>query len=227
MARKSKSSIETENGIFPVKLRELMEREPKTTQPQLAAALGIQRQTVSNYANGQSSPDWETLARIADFFGVSVDWLLGRTGTESPNADVQAVCHFTGLSENAVELLRLTKTVSRVINTLSEHDEGKPLDAPLYQFAAAYLKIEMEAVKAAAFAISEDREKRYIDASMKKEALELSVFRFSEVCRKLPDKYMSNQIISLIDGIARELEEKEFMKFLAEKQNGGNDNGKH
>ena len=48
----------------------------------------------------------EYLYCLADFYGVSVDYLLGRTDTRSPDADIKAVCEFTGLSEQAVTSLK-------------------------------------------------------------------------------------------------------------------------
>lgn len=49
----------------------------QTTMKQLGDAIHVERQTVSNYALGQSSPDWETLRTICEYFGVSADFLIG------------------------------------------------------------------------------------------------------------------------------------------------------
>lgn len=62
-------------------MRKLMEQRG-TTQNELADYLNKTRQAVSYYCDGSSSPDWETLVKIADFFDVSVDYLLGRTGDQ-------------------------------------------------------------------------------------------------------------------------------------------------
>ena len=48
-------------------------------QKQLAAHLHVSIGTISNYENGVHSPDLRTLSRIAEFFHVSVDYLLDRT----------------------------------------------------------------------------------------------------------------------------------------------------
>ena len=47
------------------------------TQKEIAAALGIAANTFNQYATGRREPDIDTLIRIADFFQVSVDCLLG------------------------------------------------------------------------------------------------------------------------------------------------------
>lgn len=54
------------------------------TQSDLATRIGVARTTYAMYEQGQREPDYETLQRLADFYEVSVDYLLGRT--ETPNA---------------------------------------------------------------------------------------------------------------------------------------------
>ncbi len=48
-------------------------------QKELAAYLNVSIGTVSNYEQGIHYPDLNTLCRIADFFNVTTDYLLGRT----------------------------------------------------------------------------------------------------------------------------------------------------
>lgn len=55
-------------------------RESKgLSQLQLALKLGLNQNTVSRYENGQREADYQTLIMFADFFGVSIDYLIGRT----------------------------------------------------------------------------------------------------------------------------------------------------
>lgn len=48
-------------------------------QPELAHRMNVSKQTVSNWENGNRTPDIETLSSLADLFDCSVDYLLGRT----------------------------------------------------------------------------------------------------------------------------------------------------
>lgn len=48
-------------------------------QKDVAAVLGIDRTTYVKYEKGQSEPSFDILAKLADYFGVSVDYLLGKT----------------------------------------------------------------------------------------------------------------------------------------------------
>ena len=46
-------------------------------QIDVAAAVGIDQRSLSNYETGKTNPDSETVIRLAAFFGVSCDYLLG------------------------------------------------------------------------------------------------------------------------------------------------------
>lgn len=47
------------------------------TQKQLADAIGVSQQSINKYENHNIEPDISTLIRIADYFSVSVDYLVG------------------------------------------------------------------------------------------------------------------------------------------------------
>jgi transcriptional regulator with XRE-family HTH domain len=68
---------------FPERLKELRYQK-KLTQEQLGAKVNVTKVSISGYENGNRTPDTETLQKLADFFEVSVDYLLGRT--DSPNS---------------------------------------------------------------------------------------------------------------------------------------------
>ena len=56
-----------------------LRKEKGYTQAHLAKMLGVARSTVSMWESSPQEPDNETLGKIADVFGVSTDYLLGRT----------------------------------------------------------------------------------------------------------------------------------------------------
>lgn len=47
------------------------------TQREVAKELNISKSTIASYETGRTEPDIETLGTLADFYNVSVDWLLG------------------------------------------------------------------------------------------------------------------------------------------------------
>ena len=63
--------------MFKHTLRDLR-REYRLTQSDLAKILGTSTSTVGNWETGLREPDFETLQRLADYFHVTTDYLLGR-----------------------------------------------------------------------------------------------------------------------------------------------------
>lgn len=57
----------------------LLRREKGLYQKDLAEYLHLSVSAISNYENGTNDPDLQTLCRIADYYGVTTDYLLGRT----------------------------------------------------------------------------------------------------------------------------------------------------
>lgn len=56
------------------------------TQLKMAMDLNMSQNTISRYENGEREPGLEELVRIADYFDVSIDYLLGRT--ENPKMNI-------------------------------------------------------------------------------------------------------------------------------------------
>ena len=50
------------------------------TQREVAKETGISHSTIANYETGRTEPDIENLGILADFYGVSTDWLIGTRG---------------------------------------------------------------------------------------------------------------------------------------------------
>jgi len=61
-----------------------LRKEMKMRQKDLAAHLNTSVSTVSNYENSVNAVDIETLNKLADFFDVTTDYLLGRTDYRCP-----------------------------------------------------------------------------------------------------------------------------------------------
>lgn len=59
----------------------------KISQQEIADIIGTKRSTVSMWELGASDPDTETLTKIADYFGVTTDYLLGREESTSASQD--------------------------------------------------------------------------------------------------------------------------------------------
>ena len=100
------SEKKMEFGEFLAKLR----KERGILQKELANYLNVTVATISNYEKGIHCPDLNTLVKLADFYGVSTDYLLQRT---KYNASMDMLNH----------RLSMDYTLSDLINTTLELDQ--------------------------------------------------------------------------------------------------------
>lgn len=66
------------------RLKELRDQR-HISQVFLGLELGMSQNTISRYETGAREADYETLISFADYFNVSVDYLLGRTDNPETN----------------------------------------------------------------------------------------------------------------------------------------------
>lgn len=69
--------------MFSIRLKKLR-TEKNITQKDLARYLGVSDRSVGYYETGQRTPPPDIIEKIADYFNVSVDYLLGRTDIRNP-----------------------------------------------------------------------------------------------------------------------------------------------
>lgn len=81
-----------------------LRQSQEISQVQLAQKLGVKKQSISNWENDNIIPSIEMLERIADYFAVSTDYLLGRE--VSSNTGICLV-DVTGLSKKQIEHINL------------------------------------------------------------------------------------------------------------------------
>lgn len=98
-------NVDQYNACLPTRLRELL-RERKITQSKLSTDVGILNQSISQYLDGSVTPPLEKLIRLADYFDVSIDYLLGRTEVASTNLTKKEICRITGLKTKSVDILK-------------------------------------------------------------------------------------------------------------------------
>ncbi|MGI6349914.1 MAG: helix-turn-helix domain-containing protein [Eubacteriales bacterium] len=68
---------------FSERLKSLRE-ERDLKQEDIAKKLNVDRSTVGKWESSPSRPDYDKLLILADYFGVSTDYLLGRTDIRTP-----------------------------------------------------------------------------------------------------------------------------------------------
>lgn len=110
-------------NIFAKRLGELI-KEHKLVHEDIAQAIDVTRQGVGKWVNGESVPDVLTVAKLAKFLGVSVDYLAGNSNIKSADVNIQSICEYTGLSEKCVKSIRgyLITPINAVLNNPSYED---------------------------------------------------------------------------------------------------------
>jgi transcriptional regulator with XRE-family HTH domain len=72
--------------MFPERLKALR-KEKKLSQENMGSLLGITRQAYGKYEKNESEPDIATINKLASFFKVSNDFLLGRSDDPTPKSN--------------------------------------------------------------------------------------------------------------------------------------------
>lgn len=87
--------------------------DAKLTQEQAAEALGISRQTISNWENEKSYPDIVSVLKMSDLYGVSLDYLLKGDSTMKNYLDY--IEESTNVVKSKVKLSKLILILSYLV----------------------------------------------------------------------------------------------------------------
>ena len=91
--------------MFPKQIKYLGQGRA-VSQVKLADKLGVKKQSISNWENDNIRPSVEMLEKIADFFDVSTDYLLGREEKGKGLGGVNTL-DVTGLSPLQIKHIQL------------------------------------------------------------------------------------------------------------------------
>lgn len=120
--------------MFAERLKKLR-TDKGLSQEDLAKVVGVKQQTIGGWETGRTEPDHQITCKLADFFGVTTDDLLGRKllkgqiiSTDHPDIEVTQL-----LKDNGVAKLKLAKDVTleelalgiKLAKALREEKQGK------------------------------------------------------------------------------------------------------
>lgn len=93
-------------------------REKKgISQKFVASKIGVNNSTLSGYESGYREPDGETLSRLADFYEVTTDYLLGRSDNY----------RLSGNTETLIKDIDLGLSIEEIMEKYNLKFEGDPL----------------------------------------------------------------------------------------------------
>ena len=144
MANTKNNSLDGLDKPFAKRLRTLID-ENGTSQAKLAKTVGVTRQAISSYTLGLTVPDIEKFEKIADFFDVSFDYLLGRSkNKKSENTDIGLI---TGLSDEAISQLSQNKDSASFTSVLNYLITEKKLMRYLANYFLGFVFREVQKTK--------------------------------------------------------------------------------
>jgi transcriptional regulator with XRE-family HTH domain len=110
---------------FSERLKQLRTNK-ELTQRELAKLLNLSNGSIAMYETGKREPDFNILEKIADFFNVSVDYLLGRETPERPKDNVSdRISELPDEQRRIIEALLCTWEATKGKNEISITHEGR------------------------------------------------------------------------------------------------------
>ena len=89
--------------MFSIRLKELREKN-NLSQQAFAIKMNISQSTIGMWESGKREPNFSTIQKLADYFNVSVDYLLGRT--EEITATNETISELNIKEEEILEIFR-------------------------------------------------------------------------------------------------------------------------
>lgn len=101
-------------------LKQLRTKQGLTSE-ELCSKIGIKGGSYRNYERNDRKPDYDTLVKLADFYGVSTDYLLGRPDAKPPEEPLDEFARKEHLKS-------LEKVFMKKYLALTEEQRDKVLD---------------------------------------------------------------------------------------------------
>lgn len=132
-------------STFSVRLKELR-KERRLTQKQLAQILFVDDTSISKYENGKNGPENVILQQMADYFNVSIDYLLGRTDNRNSSNNEGWTPTLTNKDNLDIE-----KALNRTLESLESQEglmlSGSPVDEDDWELLKAAIQNGLEYAK--------------------------------------------------------------------------------
>ena len=172
------------NDNFP-RILTLLRKENGVTQKQAAAALGVSQALLSHYENGIRECGLDFVVRAAEYYGVSCDYLLGRTPTPSGPKNDAGGASAGGKHDSLLGAVRMLLTMAERIGCerLTQEVEGY-LTASVYRLFRKLYRIHPRN-ESGFFTIPEPRAELKARCRIEETAAETEILVKDSCCEKL------------------------------------------
>ena len=130
------SEVENKNQQLINNIRTLMKQHGEMTESKLAKEINLPQPTVNRLLSGAiADPKISTLTLIANFFKISIDWLLGRNTAHVKEFKEDEQCNelnASDISNRHLKKIQLTKREREVLVYLSSGYTAKQIARTLY-----------------------------------------------------------------------------------------------
>lgn len=129
-------------SIFSKNLR-LLRQENQLTQTTASAALGISQALLSHYENDMREPGLAFINRVCDYYHVSADYLLGRTGVREPVSEEAAPAaeNAEGSVKSSARSSAVCDSTAILFDLLEQLPNDKAADAAQQYMGAAIYRL--------------------------------------------------------------------------------------
>lgn len=125
-----------------IKARTEFNKNGPQKQTEVSKATGIEKSFISDMEDPDKTriPGGDKIVTLANYYGVSCEFLLGITDVHSADIDMQKAIDFTGLSEKSISNIKNVYGYSTIscLNLLLENDSCIDFLNQFYDAAAAY-----------------------------------------------------------------------------------------
>jgi transcriptional regulator with XRE-family HTH domain len=131
---------------FGQRLRKLRDKKG-ITQKELSKILNLSESAIGMYERGEREPNFETINKLADYFEVEVDYLLGRTDDPTPPGEKSKPYYaLTKKDERDI-----AKDLERMMSDLESNESmafyGEPMDDETRELIRISLENSMRLAK--------------------------------------------------------------------------------
>ena len=203
----------------------LLRREKKISQRAAAGDLGVSQSLLSHYENGLREPGLSFVVRAADYYGVSCDYLLGRSMARDGSAVPAERMEGT---DTETEHSQIVQAAALLLQVAESHEIESYFAVAIYK-VYRYLYMADPAGVDAVFRAPQDRFEYLCDARMKEHELKIrlaangeegcgltqeNIRRMplapSEIARRYPD--LSSALLTVLQQVSDSIDRKNKMQ---------------